>query len=196
MVNIKSELRKWVAEQGCVVGLEFLRVDGFLNHRIAPAFVGLAGQGICEAFAGRHITCVLTAEAAGNVIAYEVARRLGCYAIYAKKGQAATMAQTLRRTVRSPTKGTVVELTVSREYLGKGDEVLIVDDFLYQGTTSAALAELAQEAGANLVGFGFVIEKKFGQGRSILARFGVPVVSLVVISRLDPVTRTIKFDEA
>lgn len=194
MVNIRSELRRWVAEQGRVVGLEFLRVDGFLNHRIAPGFVDLAGQGICAAFAGRRITCVLTAEAAGNVIAYEVARRLGCYAIYAKKGQATTIAQPLQRTVCSPTKGNVVELTVSREYLGKGDEVLIVDDFLYQGTTSAALAELAQEAGANLVGFGFVIEKKFGQGRSILARFGVPIVSLVVISSLDPASGTIKFD--
>lgn len=195
MEEVCDRLRQWIAQQGQVVGPEFLRVDSFLNHRIDPRFVDLAGEGIARAFAGQGITCVLTAEAAGNVIAYEVARKLGVCALYAKKGAAATMAGILRRTIESPTKGVPVELCLSRDYLGPKDRVLIVDDFLYRGTTSAALAEMVQEAAATLVGFAFVIEKRFGKGREILARFGVPIVSLVTITRLDPKTGGIEFAE-
>jgi len=185
---LEGRIREWVRTEGVVVGPEFLRVDGFLNHRIDPAFVELAGGAIADAFAARGVSSVLTAEAAGNVIAYEVARRLGTRALYAKKGRAATMSDPLTRRVPSPTKGGEVELAVSREYLTPGERVLVVDDFLYRGLTSAALAEMALEAGAELVGFGFVIEKCFGEGRKLLSRFGVPVVSLVAVERMDPGT--------
>lgn len=195
MGPIQVQVRRWIEQQGQVVGPEFLRVDGFLNHRIDPAFVTLAAQGIAQAFAGKTITCVLTAEAAGNVIAYEVAKALGARALYAKKGRASTMHGVLHRSVRSPTKGSAVDLCISREYLGPGEHVLIVDDFLYQGTTSAALAEMVGEVGAALVGFAFVIEKRFGGGRKVLARFGVPIVSLVTIAHLDPQTGRIVFLE-
>ncbi len=190
-----QDLKAWSEAEGQVLGPEFLRVDGFLNHRIAPAFVEGAGQGLAAAFAGQGVTCVLTAEAAGNVIAYEVARRLGAHALYAKKGRAATMARPLVRTVPSPTKGGEVELAVSRDYLIPQERVLVVDDFLYRGLTSRALAEMVLEAGAELVGFGFVIEKCSSGGRQVLAGFGVPIVSLVGIERMNPATGEIVFRE-
>lgn len=195
MEDIRAKLREWVEREGQVLSEEFLRVDSFLNHRIDPRFITLAAHGICQAFAGHDITCVLTAEAAGNVIAYEVARELGAYALYAKKGRAATMAGALRRTIISPTKGTTTELFLSREYLGPAERVLVVDDFLFRGTTSAALAEMVLEAQATLVGFAFVIEKKLGGGRKVLAKFGVPIVSLVKVARMDPKTGRIEFAE-
>lgn len=191
-----SGLEARIQREGEVISSEFLRVSGFLNHRIDPTFVTEAGGELARAFWGCGVTCVLTAEAAGNVIAYEVARRLGASALYAKKGHAATMCDPLVRAVRSPTKGNPIELTIAREYLGPKDRVLVVDDFLYQGTTSAALADMVLEAGAQLVGFGFVIEKCFGEGRKILTKFGVPIASLVKIVRMDPKTREITFGEA
>ncbi|MGC9529766.1 MAG: phosphoribosyltransferase family protein [Candidatus Bipolaricaulaceae bacterium] len=188
-------LQEWVLQEGVVVGPEFLRVDGFLNHRIAPAFVEEAGRRLAAAFAAAGVTCVLTAEAAGNVIAYEVARRLTAHALYAKKGRAATMSSPLARQVSSPTKGGDTELAVSADYLTPGQRVLAVDDFLYRGLTSCALAEMVGEAGAELVGFGFVIEKCFGDGRRVLSRFGVPIVSLVQVERMDPGSGKITFRE-
>jgi len=167
------------------VGPDFLRVDAFLNHRIEPTFVIEAGRLLAESFAPVKPTCVLTAEAAGNAIAYEVARRLGVCALYAKKGRAVTMASPITRSVRSPTKGTETVLTLSGEYVAPGERILIVDDFLFQGTTSAALAEMVGEAGGTVVGFGFVIEKCFAGGREALSRYGLPVVALVPILRMD-----------
>lgn len=188
-----TTLKDWIRQEGEVISPEYLRVDGFLNHRIAPAFVEEAGRELANAFKKVGVTCVLTAEAAGNVVAYEIARKLDTRALYAKKGRAATMAHPLVRAVRSPTKGTVTELAISRDYLGPHERVLIVDDFLYQGLTSTALAEMVEESGACLVGFGFLIEKQFGNGRKVLARFGVPVVSLVTVAQMDPESGNIMF---
>jgi len=189
-------LEDWVQRYGVVVGPEFLRVDGFLNHRIDPAFMEEVGRQLVDRFANSNVSCVLTAEAAGNVVAYEVARRLRARALYAKKGHAATMNNPYVRTITSPTKGTTVELAVSKDYLTKQERVLIVDDFLYRGDTSAALADMILESGASLVGFGFVIAKEFGEGRRKLASYEKPVVTLVSIGSMDPKTGDIVFAEA
>ena len=188
-------LKDWVQRYGTVVGPEFLRVDGFLNHRIDPEFMGEVGRQVCERFSDIGVTCVLTAEAAGNVVAYEVARRLGAKALYAKKGHAATMNSPYVRSLISPTKGTAVELSISKDYLNERERVLIVDDFLYRGDTSAALADMVLESGAGLVGFAFVIAKEFGKGRENLARYGIPVITLVSIDGMDPATGVITFSD-
>lgn len=188
-------LGQWVQRYGTVVGPEFLRVDGFLNHRIDPTFMEEVGRQISKEFGNREVSCVLTAEAAGNVVAYEVARRLGAKALYAKKGHAATMNHPYVRSIVSPTKGTTVELSISKNYLDKQERVLIVDDFLYRGDTSAALADMVLESGASLLGFGFVIAKEFGKGRQKLAHYEKPVVTLVSIVDMDPETGRITFSD-
>ncbi len=188
-----SVLQDWIRREAKVLGSEFLQVDGFLNHRIAPPFIEQAGRALADAFRTDGVTRVLTAEAAGNVIAYETARCLGAAALYAKKGRPKTMSRPLTRTVVSPTKGTETELAVSSDYLCDSDRVLIVDDFLFEGETSAALADITAEAGARLVGFGFVISKEFARGRARLAGFNVPIVSLVPIASMDAATGSIAF---
>ncbi len=189
------DLEQWIYREGQVISSEFLRVDGFLNHRIAPAFIEQAAGRIASYFEDRGITLILTAEAGGNVIAYETARDLGARALYAKKGKASTMSFPITRLIESPTKGDKVEISVCSEYLCPGDRILIVDDFLYQGVTSAALAEMVLEAGCDLVGFAFIIEKTFAQGREVLSRFNLPIVSLIPVARMDPATGEITLAE-
>jgi len=189
------QLADWVRREGQVLSEDFLRVDGFLNHRIAPGFIEEAGALVSDRFSDHGVTLVVTAEAAGNVVAYEIARRLGARAVYAKKGSASTMARPIQRRLRSPTKGTETEIAMSLDYLTPDERVLIVDDFLYQGTTSSALAEMVLEAGAGLVGFAFLIEKGFAGGREALERFGLPIESLLRVDRMDPESGTITFAE-
>ena len=184
--NRTMTLQDWIRREGIVISQEFLKVDSFLNHRIDPAFIETAAKQLAASFPTQDITCVLTAEAAGNAIAYEVARQLGARALYAKKGRASTMNSPLLRTVCSPTKRVKAELAVSQDYLGPQEQVLIVDDFLYQGHTSAALAQMVRQSNAKLVGFGFIIAKESGGGRQILAQYDVPIVTLVSVVRLDP----------
>jgi adenine phosphoribosyltransferase len=55
--------------------------------------------------------------------------------------------------------------------------VLIVDDLIATGGTAAATAKLVQHTGAELIGFGFIIELSALEGRKNLP--DVPIVSLV-----------------
>jgi adenine phosphoribosyltransferase len=52
--------------------------------------------------------------------------------------------------------------------LGKGDRVVLVDDLLATGGTSAAAAALIRNAGADLIEAQFLIELEFLEGRKRL----------------------------
>ena len=106
--------------------------------------------------------------------------------VYARKKKPITMPSEVYITVApSHTKGINTELIVSPEYLGRGEKVLIIDDFLASGQTIAGLVRLAEVAGAEVVGIGTLIEKTFEGGRALLTPLGVPIHSLVSISSLD-----------
>jgi xanthine phosphoribosyltransferase len=71
---------------------------------------------------------------------------------------------------------------ISPQYLGAGDHVLLIDDFLATGETIHALVGLVQQSGATLRGIGCVIEKVFEGGREQLAGLDVPIVTLAKIN--------------
>ncbi len=187
-------IKEWIQQEGRVVTADFLKVDSFLNHRVNPEFIEEAGEGIMARFSSEEISCVVTAEAAGNIIAYEIAAgHLGVPALYAKKGQARTMENSVSRTLDSPTKERPETLFICRDYLDERQKVLVVDDFLHRGTTANALAEMVLECGATLVGFAFIIEKVFSKGRQDLERFNVPILALARIASMDPASGKIEF---
>ena len=73
---------------------------------------------------------------------------------------------------------------VSPEFLTGEDKVLIIDDFLATGNTIMALIRLAEQAGAEVLGVGAVIEKSFEGGRAQLEAMGLRVRSLAVIQAM------------
>ncbi len=92
--------------------------------------------------------------------------------------------QVLLTLAPSHTKGRTVELIISPEYLGKGDRVLIIDDFLASGETILGLVRLTQVAGAEIIGVGILIEKQFEDGRKKLEALGIPIESLAIITSM------------
>jgi xanthine phosphoribosyltransferase len=85
----------------------------------------------------------------------------------------------------SHTKGRMVELIISPEYLRNGERVIIIDDFLATGATILGLVRLAQTAGSIIVGVGTLIEKTFEGGRQALSSLGVPIEALVQITSME-----------
>ena len=131
-------------------------------------------------------TKVLTAEISGIAPALMTAMHLNLPVVYARKTKPVTMPDQIFLTLApSHTKGRMVELIVSPEYLAGGEKVLIIDDFLASGATIMGLVRLAQTAGAEIVGIGALIEKSFEGGREALQALGVPVESLVCIASLE-----------
>ena len=61
--------------------------------------------------------------------------------------------------------------------LKSGARVLLIDDLLATGGTSAAAVALIQKLGGNIVELGFLIELKFLNGRDKLS--GLPIRSIV-----------------
>lgn len=175
-----------IAQEGKNLGGGILKVDPFINHQVDPILMDACGQELAARFKSTHPTKVLTAEISGIAPALMTAKYLDVPVVYARKHKPVTMPDTVYLTVApSHTKGNMVELIVSPEYLANGERVLIIDDFLASGATIAGLVRLAQTAGANLVGIGTLIEKTFEGGREMLSAHGVPVEALVGISSLD-----------
>jgi xanthine phosphoribosyltransferase len=103
--------------------------------------------------------------------------------VYARKTKPVTMTDPVYvEAAPSHTKGVSVFMMCSPEFLGPGDRILIIDDFLASGQTISALVRMVRHAGAELVGIGALIEKVFEGGRAELELLGVPLYALVTIS--------------
>ncbi|MCC6146281.1 MAG: xanthine phosphoribosyltransferase [Anaerolineaceae bacterium] len=179
-------LKDRILKDGKNLGGGILKVDGFINHQVDPVLMDVCGKELARRFAGMGATRVLTAEISGIAPALMTARYLGLPVVYARKSKPVTMPDTVYLTVApSHTRGHSVELIVSPEYLGDGEKILIIDDFLATGATILGLARLAQAAGATLVGIGALVEKTFEGGREVLNSLGIPIESLVCLVSMD-----------
>jgi xanthine phosphoribosyltransferase len=181
-----KELVEKIAREGKNLGNGILKVDGFVNHQVDARLMDACGREFARIFKDLGATKILTAEISGIAPAVTTAIHLGLPVVYARKNKPVTMPDQVFLTLApSHTKGRMVELIVSPEYLSNGTKVLIIDDFLASGATILGLVRLAQTAGAEIVGIGALIEKTFEGGRDALASLGVPVESLAKISSLD-----------
>ena len=176
-------VREAVRTRGRVDG-DLLRVDDFLNHRVELEVVDVAGDDIAARFSGNGVELVVTAEASGIAPAAAVARSLGVPMIFAKKYLGRGEREAHVREVVSPTKGTEYRVEISRRLIDPGLKVVVVDDFLSRGRTAEALGEIVTDAACTVVGFGFVIEKTWMEGRRRLTDRGWRVESVVAVSSL------------
>jgi xanthine phosphoribosyltransferase len=185
-------LKERIQREGQNLGNGILKVDGFINHQVDPGLMDACGQEFARHFKDAGATKVLTAEISGIAPAIATGRHLGLPVVYARKNKPITMPDQVFLTLApSHTKGRTVELIVSPEYLTSKERVLVIDDFLASGATILGLVRLAQTAGATVVGIGALVEKTFEHGRAALESLGVPVVSLVAITKMEG--KTIEF---
>lgn len=169
-----------VEKRGRVSG-DLVLVDDFLNHRVDPVIIDEIGRQIAEHFADLKPDLIVTAEASGIPPAMATARYLPVPVVYAKKYLGVGERDTFAREVLSPTKGVEYRVEVTRRALEPGGRALIIDDFLAGGRTAQALGQIVEEAGGEVAGYGFVIEKQFAGGRGLLEARGWDVWSLVEI---------------
>ena len=181
-----KELEERILRDGRVLGGGILKVDSFVNHQVDPLLMDACGREFARLFAPVGATKVLTAEISGIAPALATAIHLGLPVVYARKTKPITMPDQVYLTLApSHTKGRMVELIVSPEYLANREKVLIIDDFLASGQTILGLARLAEASGSRIVGIGALIEKVFEGGREALKTLGVPIHSLACITAME-----------
>lgn len=182
-------LKERIRRDGKVKGTDVLKVDSFLNHQMDVELFAEIGKEFKRRFAGCEINKILTIEASGIGIACVVAQYFHCPVIFAKKTQTKNIAgEVYTSKVESFTHGRVYDIIVAKEFLGPGDKVLLIDDFLANGAALEGLAQLVKDAGAELVGAGIVIEKAFQPGGDRLRAKGLRVEALARVQSMNEET--------
>lgn len=179
-------LKDKILHQSQVVSDQILRVDSFMNHMIDPNVMMEIGNEFAQRFANSKITKVLTVEASGIAVGLTTAMALKVPLLFAKKRVPSTFDHNYYLSnIYSFTKNESVDIYVAKSYLEAEDKVLVVDDFLARGEAVKGLYELVQQAQAELVGVGIVIEKAFQGGGKALRESGIRIESLIKVNSLE-----------
>ncbi|MCK5779480.1 MAG: xanthine phosphoribosyltransferase [Psychrilyobacter sp.] len=178
-------LKEKILEEGIVLSDSILKVDSFINHQIDPKLMQEIGREFAIKFKDMKIDKVLTIEASGIAPAMVTALELGVPMLFAKKHKPITMKDFYFTSVYSFTKQKTYDLTISKEYIKPGENVLLIDDFLSAGNAILGLQDLVEQGGAKVVGVGIVIEKGFKEGRKRLLEKGFHLESLAILDKMD-----------
>ena len=190
MKLLKDRIRK----DGIVKEGNVLKVDSFLNHQMDVKLFHEIGLEFKRRFEGEEINKILTIEASGIGIACVAAEVFDVPVVFAKKNQTKNIAGDVYTSkVESFTHGRVYDIIVAKQFLGKDDKVLVIDDFLANGKALEGLIQLINDSGATLVGAGIVIEKGFQVGGDLIRSKGVRLESLAIVESMDEKTGEIVF---
>jgi xanthine phosphoribosyltransferase len=184
-----------IRKDGKVRSGDVLKVDGFLNHMIDVRFVAELGREFYRLYKDCGVNKILTIESSGIGVACLTAQFFDCPVVFAKKAKSKNIDDdTYVVPVESYTHGITSEVIVSKQYLGRGDRVLIIDDFLAKGNALLGLIKIIRDSGAELVGAGIVIEKAYQDGGAAVRELGVRVESLARIASMDEKTGVVFCD--
>ena len=187
-------LEERIQKDGIVKEGNVLKVDSFLNHQMDIRLLEQMGEEFKRRFADVQVDKILTIEASGIGIACVAAQYFHCPVIFAKKTQTKNIAgEVYTSKVESFTHGRVYDIIVAKEFLGPGDKVLLIDDFLANGCALLGLLELTEKAGATVEGIGIAVEKGFQQGGDLIRSKGIQLESLAIVESMDSATGEIVF---
>ncbi len=187
-------LKDRILRDGQLFPGNILKVDSFLNHQVDVELLNKIGEEFKRLYADCDINKILTIEASGIGIACIVAQHFGCPVVFAKKSKSINISNDFYQSdVKSYTHGNTNQVIVSKDFIGKGDKVLVIDDFLAHGCALRGLIDIIKGSGAELMGCGIVIEKGFQHGGDELRASGIRVESLAIVEEMNPETGDIIF---
>jgi adenine phosphoribosyltransferase len=127
----------------------------------------------------RGVTRVAGIEARGFILGGAMAQRLGAgFVPIRKKGK---LPHATVRVAYSLEYG-VDEMEMHRDAVGRGEDIVLVDDLIATGGTAAAAVELLRSLGARVLAACFIVDLPDLGGSSKLQALDVPVKTLVSFS--------------
>ena len=179
-------LEERIKQDGRVIGTEVLKVDNFLNHQVDPALMKAMGDEFARLFADAKVEKVLTVESSGIAPAVFAALALNVPMVFARKKKSLTLSEDhYTADVYSFTKQEINHVIVDKRFIQPGERLLLIDDFLANGQAVEGMMQIAEAAGAEVVGVGIGIEKTFQKGRALLDERDVRVESLARIAAFE-----------
>ncbi len=178
-------LKRRILQDGKCYPGGILKVDSFINHQMDSKLMYHVAEEFARLFADSGINKIVTIEASGIAPAIMVGYIMNLPVVFVKKKQPKTMENMLTTTVHSFTKSRDYTVCISHDFLTADDRILFIDDFLAYGNAAQGIIDLADQAGAQIAGMGFIIEKAFQHGRDTLIGKGIRVESLAIIQSLE-----------
>lgn len=178
-------LKQRMIKDGDIRTGNIIKVDSFLNHQIDIDLLNEIGKEFKSRFAEIKIDKILTVEASGIAIAVIAAQYFNVPVVFAKKTESKNLDKdTYKSDVYSYTKDKTYTIRVSKRYLNKGENILIVDDFLAKGKAAQGLIDIIEKAKCNVSGIGIVIEKGFQNGGGEIREKGIKLESLAIVDSI------------
>jgi len=179
-------LKDRILKEGRVLPGNIIKIDGFLNHKVDISLMRAMAKEFSALFDLDGLTAVVTVEASGIALGTVCAEEFGVPLIFAKKSKSDNIEGGLYHSdIFSYTYNKKVTLLISKQWLGAADKVLIVDDFLANGEALRGVVEIADQAGAKILGIGIAVEKGFQPGGQNMRDAGYNLKSLAIIDKAD-----------
>ena len=183
-----------IRAEGCVKAGDVLKVDSFLNHQIDMALVDKIAAEFVRRFADASVTRVLTIETSGIILAGAVTRELKVPLVIARKTRSMNLdGDSYVAEFLSFNHKNIKTVVVSKKFIEKEDKVLIIDDIMANGCAMQGLISIVEEAEAEVIGCGVVIEKSFQEGADRIRNLGYRLESLAAIESMDAETGELHF---
>ncbi|MDO4939430.1 MAG: xanthine phosphoribosyltransferase [Lachnospiraceae bacterium] len=175
-----------IRKDGDIFEDNVLKVSGFLNHQIDPVLMRDMALEWKELYKGEKVDKILTIEASGISMATMTAYEFGVPLLFAKKTKTTNISDNVYSTlIKSYTHQIVYNVQVEKRFLEKGENILIIDDFLARGEALRGLINLCDQAEAHVVGCGIAVEKAFQPGGQELRQKGYRIESLARIKSMN-----------
>ena len=165
----ESEIEKMLVDNGALLEGHFLLTSGRHSGRYIekfrilekPALTSRLCGELANRFRGKSIACVVGPVTGGIILAFEVARQLGCRAVYAERDESGT-GFALRRGFA----------------LAQGERVLVVEDIVTTGGSVKQVIDVVRRHQGDVVGVGLLVDRSGGS-----VDYGAPNVEALL--RLD-----------
>lgn len=143
------------------------------------------GKEIATLYKNEPVNKILTIETSGIPIAFAAAYYMNIPVVFVKKNKSGNISNDVYSSkVTSFTKKNVYDAVVSKDFLQKTDNLLVIDDFLAKGNALNGLIDIINQAGATLCGCAIAIEKGFQGGGDELRKQGIRIDSLAIIEQM------------
>lgn len=178
-------LEEYIKNEGKIINGNILKVDQFINHQINPSLMMEIGLELANYFKDKEINKILTIETSGIAPALMCALKMDLPLVFAKKSIPSTMNESYHTKVKSFTKNKINDIVVAKEFINKEDKILFIDDFLANGEAFKGIEDIINQAGAQIMGVGIIIDKTFQSGHEYIINQGYDLLSLAKIRKLE-----------
>lgn len=176
-----------IIKDGKILEGDIIKVDSFLNHQLDIKFLNTLAEDVAKYFKNKKINKILTIEASGIAFATVISENMNYIpVVFSKKKKTLNIGDSLWQShVKSYTTKKDYMISVSKEFIGKDDNLLIVDDFLAEGNALRGLIDITKKAGANIEGISVAVEKGYQGGGDYVRKLGYDLYSLAIIDSIE-----------